>query len=115
MRGDSEISASQYTLGELIDALEAVDGAQAVPLGFGNPHSYRGYYEQLAFEPVANTTVADMLAAAQEAVGTTYEGWKGGDFTMSESTDVWLSLRGEAFSETIGRVMLSLMLGTGPS
>lgn len=108
---NSDISATQYSLGELIAALSAVDGARTVKLGFGNPHSYRGYYEQLAFEPVADTTVADMLAAAQEALDTTYQGWKGGDFTMSESTDVWLAYEGESYAETIDRISLALMLG----
>lgn len=108
---EGEISASQYSLGELIAALKAEDPDKMVPLGFGNPHSYRGYYEQLAFEPQRDRTVGDMLADAQSALGATYQGWKGGDFTMTESTDVWLSLRGEAYAETIGRISLALMLG----
>ena len=59
-------------LKQLIEALEKYDAAQPVALGFGHPHSYRGYYDQLAFEPVNNTTVGEMLAAANSAMGTTY-------------------------------------------
>lgn len=80
-------------------------------MGFGRPHSYRGYYEQLAFEPVLATSVKAMLVAAESAIGTTYQGWKGGDFTMDEYTSVWLALEGDGGGETLGRLLLSLMLG----
>jgi len=40
-------------LSDIIETLEKYDPATIVPLGFGEPHSYRGYYDQLAFEPVA--------------------------------------------------------------
>lgn len=48
-------------LGDLIDRLKAEDPNKGVPLGFKNPHSYRGYYDCLAFEPAENVTVASML------------------------------------------------------
>jgi hypothetical protein len=38
-------------LTNLIAFLEKYDPAQVVPVGFHRPHSYRGYYDQLAFEP----------------------------------------------------------------
>lgn len=60
------------TLDELIAALDAADPDLVLPDGFTNPHSYRGYYEQLAFEPAQDVRVADMLADAREALGTTY-------------------------------------------
>ena len=70
------------TLGELIEELKRHDRNKIVPMGFHHPHSYRGYYDQLAFEPARNITVGEMLNCAQEALNTTYPGWKGGDFTM---------------------------------
>ena len=97
-------------LAELIKALEAEDPERALPLGFANPHSYRGYYEQLAFEPVADVTISDMLKAARSALNTTYEGWKGGDFTMHKRTDCWLAEEGHGDGEEIGPVLLALML-----
>lgn len=81
-------------LGDLITALESIPPDTVALNGFANPHSYRGYYDQLAFEPESNVTVAAMLAAAHEAVGTTYQGWKGGDYTMDTSTTVWLAVEG---------------------
>ena len=100
----------QYTLGELIAALEREDPSQVVPVGFKNPHSYRGYYHDLAFEPALNVTVGEMLEAARSALGQTFEGYKGGEFTMTESTDVWIACYG-SHGETIGPVLLSYMLG----
>ncbi|MET9480956.1 hypothetical protein [Streptomyces sp. NPDC006638] len=98
------------TLDELIRALEAEDPARILRRGFCNPHSYRGYYRELAFEPTPNVTVGEMLADAVSARGETFEGWKGGDFTMDGGTDCWLSLEGYASGETLGRTLLSYML-----
>lgn len=98
------------TLGELIERLEQAPRDQVVPLGFNNPHSYRGYYEDLAFEPAENVTVGEMLDAARSALGKTFEGYKGGDYTMHEYTDVWLA--SYSFTgESIGPVLLDYMLG----
>lgn len=98
---------------ELIAFLEKFDPEKAVPIGFDNPHSYRGYYDQLAFEPVRNTTVGEMLAAARSARGATYNGWKGGEYTMTDHTEVWLAMEGDC-GEGFGPVLLSLMLGVEP-
>lgn len=99
------------TLGELIEALEAADPTRTVRHGFTHPHSYRGYYNELAFEPASNVTVADMLADARSALYATYEGWKGGDFTMHGHTDCWLSGEGCASGDTISALLVELMLG----
>lgn len=82
------------TLGELITALEAEDPTKVVAHGFAGPHAYRGYYHEVAFEPAGRITVGEMLADAYSAVGETYEGWKGGYYTMSRGTDCWISMEG---------------------
>jgi hypothetical protein len=97
-------------LGGIITRLEQEDPNRVLPIGFANPHSYRGYYEQLAFEPVRDISVGDMLTAARAALGTTFEGWKGGDYLMIESTDCWISLHGESADNKIGPLLLELML-----
>ena len=48
-------------LGELIKRLEVEQQNQIVPMGFDSPHSYRGDYYCLAFEPAENISVAEML------------------------------------------------------
>ncbi|MGS2592048.1 hypothetical protein [Streptomyces hebeiensis] len=99
-------------LGDLITTLEAASPDQPVAHGFGNPHSYRGDYMDLAFEPVDDTTVGAMLAAARSAVDATFQGWKGGDFTMSTDTWCWLSVQGDVSGESISPQTLAWMLHT---
>jgi len=98
------------TLQDLIDRLEEEDPHHGVSIGFSNPHSYRGYYNELAFEPREDITVEDMLRSAREAKGSTYTGWKGGEFEMGEHTPVWIAERG-CLGETIGPILLDYMLG----
>lgn len=97
-------------LSDLIAFLEARDPSIVVPVGFHHPHSYRGRYDCLAFEPAENVTVGTMLACAKEALGQTYEGYKGGEYTMVEYTDVYLSEYGTT-GEKIGPVLLGYMVG----
>ena len=98
------------TLGDLIERLKQEDPNRILPLGFTTPHSYRGNYYDLAFEPQAGVTVGAMLRAATFADGETFVGYKGGDFTMSEASDVHLAKRG-CSGEELGPMFLELLLG----
>ena len=86
-------------LKELIRMLEKADPSTAVKNGFCGAHSYRVYDEQLAFEPVENTTIGEMLECAKGAVDQTFTGYKGGEYTMSLDTNTWLSERGKGGSD----------------
>ncbi|WP_460441397.1 hypothetical protein [Amycolatopsis stemonae] len=104
---------SHLSLGELIARLDREHQANPtkhVRVGFTSPHSYRGYYEQLAFARAENVAVGDMLAAAQTALGRTFQGWKGGDYTMCDYTETWLVPEEGRTGESIGAVLLDLML-----
>ncbi len=98
-------------LRELIVELEKHHPARIVPIGFCYPHSYRGYYDQLAFEPARNVSIASMLECAKDAVGSTCNGWKGGDYEMYEDTECWLAKEREC-GESLGPLLLAFMLGT---
>lgn len=98
------------TLQDLIDRLEQEDPDKVVPIGFHNPHSYRGIYREVAFEPKEDVTVGEMLNAAREAKGNSYTGYKGGAYQMRGSTPVHLAKRGYT-GEGIGPVLLDYMLG----
>ncbi|MFF5972250.1 hypothetical protein ACFY7C_12095 [Streptomyces sp. NPDC012769] len=100
------------TLEELITALEAADPTLVLPHGFTNPHSYRGFYEDLAFEPATDVLVADMLDDARNALGETFQGWKGGDYKMRRYTDCWLAKEGH-LGETLGPLLVQFMLAAG--
>jgi hypothetical protein len=61
--------------------------------------SWRGVYAELSFgfsfegkEP----TVKKIITELREAVGKTYEGYKGGDFVMGRSTPVWVANYGNS-------------------
>lgn len=98
------------TLGELITALESADQSRVVPVGFTHAHSYRGYYDELAFEPAQEVTIASMLECAKGALGKVFTGYKGGEYQMSEWTPVWLANYGST-GEGIGPVLLAYMMG----
>lgn len=83
------------TLGMLIEWLESQDGEMVVKDGFSSPHSDRGSYDELAFTPEPEAKIADMLAHARSALGGTFEGWKGGEFTMNEHTPVYIGEFGD--------------------
>lgn len=99
-------------LGELIARLEDEDPTKRLKTGFRHPHSYRGDYHELAFEFAVDVTVGQMLTDARSALGATFEGWRGGDYTMDAMTYVWLVVEeGTDVGETMGAVLLELMLG----
>lgn len=103
------------TLGDIITRLEREpDKDRVVPFGWGKPCSYRGYYEDLAFAPADNVTVGSMLAHARDALGTTYYGYKGGDYRMDEYTRCWIATYGDSNGQAIGGVLLALLLGERP-
>ena len=95
-------------LGAVIRRLEQESPLRVLPVGWSSPHSYRGYYECVAFERRANVTVGDCLAAARDALGSTYTGWKGGDYEMDEWTDCYLVVEEGMTGEEITPTMLDL-------
>lgn len=78
-------------LGQVIRLLKELDPETVAPEGFWEPHSYRGIYAELAFEPIGAVSVKDLLACAYSAVGETFTGYKGGEFTMHTGTRVWIA------------------------
>lgn len=99
-------------LGNLIEWLREQNPELKVLHGFGEPMSYRGYYEDVAFEPVEETTFGEMLKHAESALGTTFTGYKGGDFTMHEYTDCWIASYGTSDGDKIGPSIKALWLAT---
>ena len=93
-------SAYHLTLGELIDALADVDDQVPVVVdrggGVGRLVSYRGYYADLAFVPIADeASTATVRTAIVGAVGATFEGYKGGDFLMDRDAPLWIAADGD--------------------
>lgn len=102
------------SLGALIEILETEDPNKVVPFGFHKPHSYRGYYDELAFEPARDVKVSSMLADCRRALDATFTGYKGGEYTMRAYTLCWLSMYGYTSEEILGPTLLRCMLGHTP-
>ncbi|MEV3895382.1 hypothetical protein [Streptomyces anulatus] len=106
------------TLDELLTALGHADQALILPNGFNNPHSYRAWNDELAFEPTENITVADMAAEAWGAMDETFCGYMGGGrvtFTMTADTPCWLAVEGQGGGEPITMELLARLLAAGTS
>jgi hypothetical protein len=86
-----ERSESQMTLGKLIETLAAMPPEMELE-GFGEAHSYRGYYSDLAFKKMEQkTTASKALEMARVCMGEVFTGYKGGDFQMGSNTPVWIA------------------------
>jgi hypothetical protein len=103
---------ANMTLGELIQWLKQQDLDLIVRDGFGSPHSDRGSYEELAFSPMAEARLGDMLRSAESAVGQTFYGWKGGDYIMDTHTSVYIGEWGSC-GEEITKIHFKYWLLTG--
>ncbi len=100
------------TLENVIILLRAENPKKILPKGFDAAISYRGSYDELAFIPAENVTVGEMLKEAEGAVGAIFNGYKGGEYKMGLSTQVWIAKYGEE-GETLGPTLLRLMLAQG--
>lgn len=93
-------------LGDIIEALTPVVAERpdaTVRHGFDpkSAGSWRGSYSELSFYSAKNVLLADMLNALINAIGETYEGYKGGMFTMHESCDVYMDGHENFFGDRI--------------
>lgn len=84
-----ERAATQMTIGELLERFNELDDEMLIE-ELSDPHSYRGYYSDLALEPgPGKVTVRELKDSISEVLGTELCGYKGGDFLMAEDTPVW--------------------------
>lgn len=98
----------QLTLGQFIDKLDqlskfwydtddnAIPKSIAFDFGYFKPssiHSYRGYYDQLAFgyNDEVTMSASEFLSMCNDAVGKTFSGYKGGEFKMGLDTPLWVA------------------------
>lgn len=100
--------SAQYSLGQLIDELNNIsaDGDCHVAFDFGyfRPvcfDSWRGSYEELSIEYTDEgdydaMKLKEFITKAEECIDKVFTGYKGGDFTMTRDTPLWVSKYGEA-------------------
>lgn len=101
-------ASDQLSLGQLIHQLKGITDQDAgVMFDFcafrpTTLDSWRGSYDELALGYAdEDITVSQLLARCEEAVGRSYQGYKGGDYIMSEHTPVWVSQYGHSSSTAI--------------
>lgn len=84
---------TQMTLGDLIQRLQQLP--EDTKIYFTEPHSYRGYYSDLAFEPTQESiSPQEALNLCYSVRGTVLCGYKGGDFPMHDNVPVWIAYHG---------------------
>jgi hypothetical protein len=98
--------SDQMTLGNLLSELEKIDTGdedleKRVYFDFGdtNPNgfgSWRGSYDEVCIHYGEHNApkLYDFINQVKETIGKTFCGWKGGEFTMEESTPVWVANSG---------------------
>lgn len=107
-------SRDQMSLGQLIDALKEVrasndkeDITVCFDFEYARPtdlSSWRGVYAELAIGFAFDgdeTSLDELIVRAERSVGKTFEGYKGGDFTMTRNTPVWVANYGNAGSTAV--------------
>lgn len=107
MSEERKASAANMSLGGLIEVLKTCDPTALVVLedgrGVSGFMSYRGYYEDLAIEPVADAVIVScVLGQAQRALGEVFEGYKGGEYPMHKNTLLWVSHYGTTGDKLTG-------------
>ena len=102
------------TLGALIDQLSQRPQEQRLTFEFGAMQpttlkSYRGDYRDLAIGydlpgTRPHVTVAGFMAKCRDVENSTLEGYKGGMFTMTRDTEVWVANWGQTASTELSGV-----------
>ena len=96
------------TLGEYIKILENVeDKNKMLKKGLGDPDSWRGSYEELAFDIVENITIQEMIDCAKNCIGKQFTGYKGGKYIFDEDTTINIDSYGDY---TCGTKLWSFLL-----
>lgn len=86
----------------LINALKALPDDANFTNGFDEAMSYRGYYSELGLNPCGQAKASEMLKVLESAVGETFAGYKGGEYTMNDSTECYLASYGSCGDQIVG-------------
>lgn len=99
-------NSPQMLLGELIIKLENFKDKEKENVRFDFEYvfptgldSWRGSYAELAINFAIDgeaPTIEKFLSQCKEAVGKTYQGYKGGDFVMGKQTPLWVANYGNS-------------------
>lgn len=103
-------SEKHLTLGKLISYLQTTSVPKVANLV--NPHSYRGYYTDLAFVlETGEVSREEMLRICKNLVGMEFMGYKGGFYKMSYNTPLWIANYGDCGKPFMGLDGTNVTLG----
>lgn len=111
-RQNKVLTGNQLTLIKLINKLEEIkknaeeDCIVVFSFGCFSPcglRSWRGIYEELAisFARREDVMLINFIKELKEAIGKKFEGYKGGEYIMSESTPLWADNYGKVTNEAV--------------
>jgi hypothetical protein len=87
-------------LKELQDYFKGFDENHAFDFGLSQPFSWRGSYDEVAFEVIDNPhTREEILSNIQMAYDKTYTGYKGGEFEYYDYTPVHFERDSSAYTD----------------
>lgn len=106
-RAETMAKSDQLTLGEIISRCEAIPSSDSEPnvvYDFEYLHpvsigSWRGSYSELALDfsdDNIEMKLSVFISILKDSVGHTFTGYKGGEFTMSRHTPVWVANYGNS-------------------
>jgi hypothetical protein len=115
MRSDRFSKSDQLSLGEIVLMLDAIDGKNArvclliddtikTPV---NLDSWRGSYNELAIDyddSVKGMSFKKFHKMMNDAIGETFTGYKGGEYTMNRQTPVWAAHYGESGKDGVCKI-----------
>jgi hypothetical protein len=77
------------TLKEFKNHIESAENEKQFRYGISCPFSWRGSYDEVAFEIIEQPMSRDqILFKIEEAYSGTFEGYKGGEYTYNDNTEV---------------------------
>lgn len=90
------------TVNEVIQSLEAHHQSASVCGVQCDGGSYRGSYDNFYIESGGRTTVGDLVSFLHSVIGESFDGYKGGSYTMDSDSMCFVASYGECGSAIIG-------------
>lgn len=91
----SQTKGNVMKLGEVKAAFDALENNDFVfTYAFNKAHCYRGYYNEVAFQPAKFVSLAEVKTSLNAALFDTFVAYKGGEYEYDENTPVNLSFIG---------------------
>lgn len=117
VNNNSHKEFGHLTIGELLQKAEGLPNIPVVissgeenyynGMGVLGAGSYRGFYNELAIHPASSiSNTKKLISDLRYSLRVTHVGYRGGEYSMSEGTFVWVDFPGEANSFAVTDLVL---------